>query len=113
MTPNHNARHDETNGNGNNLLAGMPPWMRFISIIGPVAAIALFLVWRLDARLGTQLDRMEQRLEAHAAVTSATSTAFSVFAADSRAQTTALVILMRQVCINTAQSAEQRRECVR
>lgn len=108
------ARYEETNGNGNgNILAGMPPWMRFVSIIGPVAAIALFLVWRLDARLGTQLDLMEQRLEAHAAVTSSTATAFQSFASDSRSQTNALVILMRQVCINTATSAEQRRECVR
>lgn len=97
------------NGNGTNPLAGMSPWMRFVAIIGIPSAIALFLVFRLDGRQASQLERIEARLQAQ----TDTTYALTQTADASRRETAALVGLMRQICVNTSTSDTQRRECVR
>jgi hypothetical protein len=98
-----------SNGNGNgNPFAGMTPWMRFIAFIGVPAAIALFLVYRLDGRSAQELAQISADLRAHAAIS--TITAKSVD--ESRIETRTLVALMRQICVNTSKTDTQRRECV-
>jgi hypothetical protein len=101
----------EDTGNGN-IFAGLPVWVRSALIVGPTTLIALYLVYRIDTRVGAQLDRMETRLEAHAAVTSAASANLSGFVIDSQEESRSMILLLRQLCINTAQDAAQRRECL-
>lgn len=93
--------------------SGLPPWMRFVWLIGVPSAIALFLVWRLDGRQSQHLMQIESRLEAHALVTLGAAGTLTKASEDGRAETRTLITLMRQVCVNTARTDEQRRECVR
>jgi hypothetical protein len=97
------------NGNGNgNPFAGMTPWMRFIAFIGVPAAIALFLVYRLDGRSALELAQISAELRAHATVSSAAVATLD----EHRDETRTLIALMRQICVNTSKSDQQRRECV-
>lgn len=108
------------NGNGNGFnLNGMSPWMRFVVIVGPSTAIALFLVWQMNGRNALQLDRIESRVEAHAisatdvAQRQAETTAALMKASESdRALLRSLISLMRQVCVNTAKNDDSRQKCV-
>jgi hypothetical protein len=98
-----------TNGNGNgNPFAGMTPWMRFIAFIGVPAAIALFLVYRLDGRSAQELAQISADLRAHSTISAATASVME----DHRDETRLLIALMRQICVNTSKSDVQRRECV-
>jgi hypothetical protein len=97
------------NGNGNgNPFAGMTPWMRFIAFIGVPAAIALFLVYRLDGRSALELAQISAELRAHATVSATAIVTFD----EHRAETRTLITLMRQICVNTSKTDQQRRECV-
>jgi hypothetical protein len=104
------ARNGDNNGNGNgsNPFAGMSPWMRFIAFIGVPAAIALFLVYRLDGRSAQELAGISAELRAHQAV----STVMATEIADHKQETKTLIVLMRQICVNTSKNDQQRRECV-
>ena len=106
-------RHDSSgngsgNGNGSNPFAGMSPWMRFIAFIGVPAAIALFLVYRLDGRSAQELAQISADLRSHSAIQSVMATEL----ADQKAETRTLIVLMRQICVNTSKTDQQRRECV-
>jgi hypothetical protein len=98
------------NGQGTSAagLAGLPVWLRAIVLLGPTTAIALFLVWRSD-RQGDEIAAISARLEAHAAVTTATAGVVL----DAREESRSLISLLRQVCVNTSRTDDQRRECVR
>jgi hypothetical protein len=96
-----------SNGNGNPF-AGMSPWMRFIAFIGVPAAIALYLVYRLDGRSAQELAGISADLRAHQAVSGVMATEI----ADHKAETRTLIVLMRQICVNTSKNDQQRRECV-
>jgi hypothetical protein len=103
-----------TNGNG---LSGLPPWARALATLvfqhGVSAAIALALLYIVTQRLMTDVRDLQTELRAHAAVTSATSSAFSTFSGVHADDSRALIVLMRRICINTARSDQQRQECVR
>lgn len=102
-------RQTSGNGSGNgNPFAGMSPWMRFIAFIGVPAAIALYLVYRLDGRSAQELAGISAELRAHQAVSSVMATEI----ADHKSETKTLIALMRAICVNTARSDQQRRECV-
>jgi hypothetical protein len=103
----------QVNGNGNgNFFAGWTPWMRFVAFIGPTATIAIGLTYFLTMSLTADVHAIGQRLEAHANVTSAASANLAGFVIDSKEETRALVLLLRQVCVNTATDSLQRRECL-
>lgn len=105
---------DSTNGNVgmNQVLAGMPWWARFILLVGPTTAMALWFAYRIDADHEASIARVESRLESHANVTSAASSTLHGFVLDQRGETRALIRLLQQVCLNTATSANERRECI-
>jgi hypothetical protein len=95
------------NGNGGNPFAGMSPWMRFIAFIGVPAAIALYLVYRLDGRSAQELAGISADLRAHSAIQ-------GVMAAeivDHKADTKTLIILLRQLCFNTAPDRKAATQC--
>jgi hypothetical protein len=98
-----------TNGNGNgNPFAGMSPWMRFIAFIGVPAAIALFLVYRLDGRSADEIAGISSELRAHTAAANYSAAELT----DHRSETKTLIALMRAICVNTSKNDQQRRECV-
>lgn len=101
------GRHAPSNGNGNPF-AGMSPWMRFIAFIGVPAAIALYLVYRLDGRSAQELAGISADLRAHSAIQGVMAAEI----ADHKDDTRTLIVLMRQICVNTSKNDQQRRECV-
>lgn len=108
----------QAHANGTNWTA-WPKWAQFIFVIGPTAAIALYLVFRVDGRLFTVVERVEARIEIHAAA-AAMSDAEQVKAAEAiikaseaeRAQVRSLIGLMRQTCINTARNDDAKSKCL-
>jgi hypothetical protein len=96
-----------SNGNGNPF-AGMSPWMRFIAFIGVPAAIALFLVYRLDGRSADEIAGISSELRAHTAAANYSAAELT----DHRSETKTLIALMRAICVNTSKTDQQRRECV-
>lgn len=100
------------NGPGRDLMSGMAPWMRFVVLVGAPAAIAMWLTYFVSARIGADIDHISQRLDAHASVSSAAAANLSGFILDSQEETRTLILLMRQLCLNTATDAQQRRECI-
>ena len=112
------AQPAHANGNGLSWTS-WPKWQQALFVIGPTAAIALYLVFRVDGRLFTVVERVEARIEVHAAA-AAMSDAEQAKAADAivkaseaeRAQVRSLIGLIRQVCLNTARNDEARDKCV-
>jgi len=115
------AQSDNGTGNGNGFnVSTWPKWAQVVFVIGPTAMIALFLVWQNNTRGVVQLDRIEARVEAHAATSAevardlaATTASLAKAAENDRAQTRTLISLQRQVCLNTAKNDDQRRECAK
>jgi hypothetical protein len=90
---------------------GLPPWMRFIWVVGVPSAIALFLVYRLDGRQTDQLTGVERRLEVHA---SAAADHFGILikvSEEVREETRQLIALMRKICVHTARTETQVGAC--
>jgi hypothetical protein len=77
------------------------------------SAIALFLVWFMTTRIQNDMKDMSLELRGHATVSANTAARLQAFTQDSREESRALISLLRQVCVNTAKTDEQRRECVR
>jgi len=101
-------------------LASKPWWVQILTIAGPVAAIAMFLVYQQSGSLMTGLNRIEARVEAAAVLSSAATKDQEAVAAalikqtdQDRVQMRSLIALVRQVCINTARNDEARKDCVK
>ena len=117
MTP---AKAEQHHGNGNGFnVSTWPKWAQVVFVIGPTAMIALFLVWQNNTRGVVQWDRIEARVEAHAAVSAevakdlaATTAALAKAAENDRAQTRILISLQRQTCFNTAKNDDARAKCM-
>ena len=71
-------------------LNGITPWMKFISAVGVPSAGLIYLVWFLSTTL---LGAITTHTIAH------------------EREMRSLMLVMRQVCVNTAQSDEQSRNC--
>jgi hypothetical protein len=108
------SRDSSENGNGLGV-AAMPPWLRFVVVVGPTAAIALFLVFQVPGAI----KQVEARVEQHATTTVQSNAATAAQLGEliksveaERQQLRVVVSVLRQVCVNTARNDEQRRECV-
>ena len=100
-----------------------PKWQQALFVIGPTAAIALYLVFSLDSKLFTVVERVEARIESHAMKTEL-SDAEQVAAAAAilkateaeRLQNAAnfrvLISIARQTCVNTARNDDARTRCL-
>jgi hypothetical protein len=80
-------------------------WGKFVTTVGVPSAALLFLLWRLTTGIEIQVDqnaattaRMERALDSHIRANDST--------------TLTMLTLMRQICVNTAATDEQRRSCV-
>lgn len=99
----------KTNGNGNGnggvsaALANLPMWAKIISVAGPTAAIALYLVWVgaqtipalaiAEAMNQAQLIKTQELLREHIT------------------QQQEVYRLMQRICVNTAKDAVERGQC--
>jgi hypothetical protein len=88
-------------------------WVKIASDYGVATALALLLAWWMVTKQDEALGRLETSLAAHSQVSTTASAAFVSFSEEQRTQTSTLIALVRQVCINTAKTDTQRRECVR
>lgn len=99
------------------LNGALPPWLRSVLTIvlqhGVSAAIALWFVWFISQQMTADLRQMAHELRQHDARAQLAGRAMVEFAADQQKHTEAIIYLMRQTCINTARSYDQRRECSR
>lgn len=80
---------------------------------GGLLAIAMVLVYWATARMSGEIDEINKAVQTHV---QATASAMQTMSEASRMQsdyTASLTSLMRQICLNTSNSNEQRRECVR
>jgi hypothetical protein len=100
------------NGNGN----GLPTWARSLLTIilqhGVAAAVALFLVYWMSARLTNQLDSLEVKVDQHIGKTALAARTMTAFADTQAQQTREMLNVMRQLCINTSKTGWQLKECV-
>lgn len=85
----------------------------FIARVGVPSAIALFLVYVLANSVTTNISAMKDELRLHTDQSATTLQSIVALSSQRNTETATLTILMRQICINTASSNEQRRECVR
>ena len=105
------------NGNGDNVLSALPPWIRAVLTIllqqGVAVAIAIFLVWFLSQRLLTNQELILTEVRTHRADAALAGRAMTEFADGQQDMQRALVLLQLQTCLNTATDNEQRRECAK
>jgi hypothetical protein len=89
----------DSNGTGN---GSLPQWAAVVWRIGVPSAIALFLVYRLTATLDTRLELLQARqADMHEQLR------------EHMANSAIAIHLARRLCINTAKTDEQVRECLR
>jgi hypothetical protein len=88
-------------------------WWTLLERYGVPSAIALFLVWFMTTRIQNDMKDMSLELRGHATISASTASRLESFTQDSRAESRSMISLLRQVCVNTAKTDEQRRECVR
>lgn len=75
---------------GRNSMDGLPPWARVTAVVGIPGLIAIYLVYVLATGLPAKLD-------AHAR--------------ESTAEATKIRQLLKQICVNTADTPEARSAC--
>lgn len=101
------------NGDSGGALSALPPWARaLIEIVfrhGVSAALALFAVYFLGSVLIQRIDRVEARVEMHAE----SSNLVADIVRRQEGTTQAIVAVLQQLCINTANDDNERRACVR
>jgi hypothetical protein len=109
------AENDNSNGNGNG--NGLPGWVRaLVQLVfqqGIGAALAVLLVWFLGQRLMNDVQALQSDLRSHTAAAASAVTSAQSFQLIHGEDAKALIGLLRQVCVNTARTDDQRRECVR
>jgi hypothetical protein len=102
------------NGNGNS--DGLPAWARsLVTLIlqhGVAAAVALFLVYWMSARLTRQLESIEVKVDTHVEQAAIAGKSMTAFADTQRETTREMLSILRQMCINTSKTDTQRKECV-
>jgi hypothetical protein len=84
----------------------MPDGLKAKTAAGAVISIALYLVYWGTSTLSSDLSNLKDEMKTH------------IVSVDNAAevqsgQTTTIITLMRQMCLNTARTSEDRRECVR
>lgn len=95
---------------------GVPPWLKTILQIilqqGVAAGLAIWLVWMLGSRIMSELDQIRTDLRAHMVASQAAGIVMTRFADSQDGERRATISLLRQVCVNTARTDDQLRECV-
>lgn len=84
----------------------MPDGLKAKTATGAVISIALYLVYWGSSSLSSDVALLKTEMQTHMASVEAAATTQAT-------QTTTLITLMRQMCLNTARTAQDRRECVR
>ena len=74
----------------NGMNGGLPPWARFISLVGVPSAIAMYLVYVLSVGIAASLESHE---------------------AEHAREMRALTRVIQQRCVNTADNSEDRAGC--
>mgnify|MGYP005815112457 CR=1 FL=1 len=74
----------------NGMNGGLPPWARFISLVGVPSAIAMYLVYVLSVGMSNSLESHE---------------------AEHAREMRVLTRLIQQLCVNTADNLEDRAGC--
>jgi hypothetical protein len=87
--------------------SGMPAWMKFATTVGIPSAGLAYLVYMLASSFSAQLTAIDQRLEAHERQGLAVAQHLQVEAD----QSWRLLGVMQRICINTAQSDEDKKAC--
>lgn len=87
---------------GSQLEGGSSPWwVNSVIKIGVPSAIALFLVWFLSTQVRDRLDAVDGKLNNHINM--------STPLMDQNRQ---MLILLRQICVNSAPSNYERSQCL-
>jgi hypothetical protein len=101
------------NGNGNgNPLAGLPPWARFVAVVGVPSAIAVYLIWVTTSSLSMRVEMINDRLSQHAEVTSGASARLNEFVQADEQYSRVVLELMQRICLNTASNETERSACL-
>lgn len=95
----------EPRGGEGNGFHGLPTWVRSIALVGVPSAIALYLVYVLASFATVGLADLNRQMDAHA-------DAMIRHDADAKGQLEALTRVLLRICINTAQSPEDRQRCL-
>lgn len=96
------------------------PWpVRVIFVLGPIAAIALFLVYFVTlqqrdaaARTLEVLPRIEQKLDQHIDTTQDIKGALDKLGAEQHDHGGRIENYLRQLCVSNAQTMQDRRDCL-
>ena len=84
-------------------MAGIPSWAKFISIIGPTSAIAIFLVW-VGANEIPKIARQTQ--QNHDAIMRTQELVIQ-----HQEQSAAMFRMLQRICSNTARNETERERC--
>lgn len=100
------------NSYGNGWLSGFTPWMRFFTVAGPIAVIAMYFVWWITGGQDQRLKAVEDALSSLSVSVSAASASNANFATAHAQDTQRLISLMRQLCVNTSKNSQQQLRCL-
>lgn len=95
--------------NGNN---GLPWPVKMVTVVGPLAAIALFLVWFVAMKQGEVLPRIETTLNAHEEATRGLTTSVNRAVDEQHEHGLRIETLLRTLCVNAATTIAERNTCL-
>lgn len=98
-------------------LSGLPAWAQTLLQItlqyGVGTALAIFLVFRLSTNYTAAAATTQKTLDEHAMATIVKLTAIDEHLQTDREDTKTMIVLLRQLCIMTAKTDSDKRECSR
>lgn len=111
-----NEHGDDLRETGNGV-SGLPQWARVVALVGIPGTIALYLVYSLASFATTGVAQLHQQMEVHAAVMlqhdAQSAKSVETLRQETFRTTEALQRVLMGICLNTAETNEDRQRCVR
>lgn len=89
-----------------------PWWVKFATLFGVPALIAVYLVWSLASDQGAVLRRIEQMLYAQQAQVTEVANVAKETSVVTAAASVRMQQILTQICVNSAETVQERNACL-